>query len=104
MKKNDDSLVESGSDNIFSDIGIPDAEVHMMKAQMVLSIRKEIDKRNLTQEQAGKIMGITQSKLSLLLNGRFRNCTIDRLIRYLARLDKQVQMTIVSLESMVNEG
>ena len=48
--------VEAGSDNIFADLGLPDAETHLLKAQIVSEIYRLTRQRKLTQAQAGKRM------------------------------------------------
>ena len=52
--------VEVGSGNIFADLGLPDADTHFLKAQIVSEIYRITNERKLTQAAAGKLMGITQ--------------------------------------------
>jgi hypothetical protein len=40
--------VEVGSDNIFADLGLPDADTHFLKAQIVSEIFRLTNERNLT--------------------------------------------------------
>lgn len=91
MKKND---IETGSGNVFADLDLPDAEVLQLKAYLSLCIEQEIRARNLTQMEAAKILGLRQPKLCALLKGGFDAFTIDRLVRYLARLDQEVTLTV----------
>ena len=86
--------IETGSGNIFADLDLPDAEVLQMKAYLSLCIEREIRTRNLTQVEAAKILGLRQPKLSALLSGGFDAFTLDRLIRYLVRLDQEVTVTV----------
>jgi predicted XRE-type DNA-binding protein len=94
--KAEEQPIERGSGNIFADLGYADPEVHQMKVYLVLCIEEEIKRRELTQSDAGKLMGISQPKLSLLLKGQVSDCTIDRLIRYLSRLDQKVTLLVGS--------
>lgn len=86
--------MDRGSGNVFADLGFPDPEVMQLKAYLVICIEQEMKARGLTQTDAAKMMGIRQPKLSALLKGQFDNCTIDRLVKYLTRLDQQVEVVV----------
>jgi predicted XRE-type DNA-binding protein len=72
--------IEAGSDNIFADLGLPDADTHFLKAQIVAEIYRLINERKLTQAAAGKLMGISQPEVSRMFKGNFREYSIDRLM------------------------
>ena len=61
------SKVEEGSGNVFADAGLPDAEVHLVKAQLVSRLYDIIRRRKLTQAQAAKVLGIKQPHVSQAL-------------------------------------
>jgi predicted XRE-type DNA-binding protein len=61
--------VEVGSGNIFTDLGLPDADTHFLKAQIVSEIYRITVERKLTQAQAGKLMDITQPEVSRMFQG-----------------------------------
>ena len=86
--------VTSGSGNVFADIGLPEPEEELTKAQLASCIRQIIKQRRLTQIAAGAIMGIDQPKVSSLLNGRLANFSSDRLMRLLTALGQDVEITI----------
>ena len=48
MPKDKEASIERGSGNVFADIGMPDAEEHLIKAQLVARIRGIIKRRRLT--------------------------------------------------------
>ena len=52
-----------GSANVFADLGIPNPEQELPKAELTLQIHRLIERRNLTQAQAGKILGISQPQM-----------------------------------------
>lgn len=54
-----DVEVHQGSDNIFADLGIPDAEKLMIKANLVIEIQNAIRRNGLSQTEAAKRMGIS---------------------------------------------
>jgi len=89
-----DIAVSKSSGNVFADIGVPDAEEELTKAQLASHIRQVIKRRRLTQVAAAAVMGIDQPKLSALLNGRLANISSGRLMRLLAALGQDVDITI----------
>lgn len=75
-----------GSDNIFADLGLPDAETRLLKSKLVSKIDEVIAKRGLTQAEAGRIMGLPQPKISELRRGRTGDYSVERLYRLLNNL------------------
>jgi predicted XRE-type DNA-binding protein len=90
---------EIGSGNVYADLGHPDAEEMSVKSQLTHIIQKEIEQRNITQAEAGKIIGIDQSDVSRLLKGRLRMFSIERLFQFLNRLGYTVELKVVQERS-----
>ena len=88
-------VIES-SGNVFTDMGLPEAEEELTKAQLASHIRQVIKRRRLTQVAAASIMGIDQPKVSALLNGRLANFSSERLMRFLTALGQDVDITVRS--------
>ena len=65
--------VEKSSGNVFADLGLPRSEQELLKAKLTLQIYRLIKGRNLTQAAAGKILGIKQPHVSLLMRNRSGN-------------------------------
>ena len=86
--------VEAGSENIVADLGLPDAETHFLKAQIVSEIYRLTKQRKLTQAQAGKRMGISQPEVSRMFKGNFREYSIDRLMEFLTAFDRDVDIVV----------
>jgi len=86
--------VELGSGNIFADLGLPDAEDLLLKAQIVIELDRLISERGLTQIRAAKLMGIAQPDLSNLLRGDFRGYSVERLMRMLTVFDREVEIVV----------
>lgn len=89
MKK---ATIEKGSDNIFADLGRPDAETHFLKAQIVSEIYRLTNERKLTQAQMGKLIGISQPEVSRMFKGNFREYSVERLIAFLTAFDRDVEI------------
>jgi predicted XRE-type DNA-binding protein len=86
--------VEATGDNIFADLGLPDAETHFLKAQIVSEIYRLTRQRKLTQGQAGKRMGISQPEVSRMFKGNFREYSVDRLMEFLTTFDRDVEIVV----------
>lgn len=82
------------SGNVFSDLGIPNPEEAVAKAEVTLKICEIIKKKKLTQAQAAKILKISQPKVSLLLRGYLTNFSLERLLRFLNGLGQNVYISI----------
>ncbi len=66
----------------------------MPKSGLAAQIARIVRSRHLTQAEAAKILGITQPKVSFLLNGRNDGFSIDRLFRLLSNLGCDVQIKV----------
>jgi predicted XRE-type DNA-binding protein len=86
--------VEVGSGNIFADLGLPDANTHFLKAQIVSEIYRLTKGSKLTQAMAGKLMGITQPEVSRMFKGQFREYSVDRLMGFLTGFDRDVEIVV----------
>ena len=96
MKNDPDTRVRRGTKNVFADLGFPDAETHLLKAELVTRIQGVITKQNLNQTEAAKRMGLSQPDVSRLLNGQFRDVSVERLMRLLTRLGCDIDIMIRS--------
>jgi predicted XRE-type DNA-binding protein len=94
MAKESEIQVERSSGNVFADLRIPNPEEYLAKAKLATRIIKIIRRRRLTQTAAGKLLGISQPKVSALLHGGLDGFSTDRLFRFLNALGCDVQITI----------
>lgn len=86
--------IEKGSGNVYADLGYPDSEDMLIKAQLVTKIAEIIQQRRLTQAQAAKLLRLTQPKISRLLRGEFRGISERRLLQCLTRFGRDVQIIV----------
>ena len=54
----DKDEIERGSGNVFADLRLPDAEAHLLKAQLVTRIDDVVRRRGLKQVEAAKLLGL----------------------------------------------
>jgi predicted XRE-type DNA-binding protein len=86
--------VYHGSNNVFADMGLPDADEMLVKAQLSIKINEIITKRHLTQAKAAEILGIDQPKVSALIRGRLSGFSMERLFHFLNALGRDVQIVV----------
>ncbi len=92
--KTQNMKIERGSGNVFADLGLPDADTHLLKAELVTRIDRIIRQRGLKQVEAAKLMGLSQPDVSRLMRGDFQEYSLERLLRLLTRLGRDVDITI----------
>jgi predicted XRE-type DNA-binding protein len=87
------AVVES-TGNVFADLGLPNPEERLIKAKLAHAISKIVSEKHLNQTQAAKVLGTDQAKVSALMNGRLAGFSIERLLRFLVALDRDVTITV----------
>jgi len=90
----DEIEIKDSSGNVFADLGLPDSAGLLAKAELVRQISVVVARRRLTQEETAQILGTTQPKVSDLLRGRLAGFSIERIIRFLNALDRDVQIVV----------
>ena len=83
-----------GSGNVFADIGLPNAEEHLLKAELVAKLDDLIKGRKLTQTAAARLLGVGQPDLSKILRGHFHDVSVARLLRFLLAFDHDVEIVV----------
>ena len=82
------------SGNVFADLNLPQADDLLAKAELTSRIIAEIQRRKLTQSQAAAILGIDQPKVSALKQGKLSGFSIERLMRLLLLLGRDIEITV----------
>jgi predicted XRE-type DNA-binding protein len=82
------------SGNVFADLSLPKADELLVKAELVARVIEETERRRLTQSQAAALLGIDQPKISALKQGRLSGFSIERLLRFLLLLGRDIEITV----------
>lgn len=87
--------VHSSSGNVFADLGLPDADEWIVKAELAHYISEIISERQLAQTEAAELLGVDQPKVSALVRGKLSGFSIERLFRFLNALGSNVEIRII---------
>ena len=82
--------VEKSNGNVFADLELPDANKYLAKAELARQINNILKKRGLKQIEAAEILVVDQPKISALARGQLDDFSIERLMHFLNRLDRDI--------------
>ena len=85
---------EMSSGNVFADLGLRDAVKLKIKSGLVIQIVKAVRRLGLSQEEAGRRMGLSQPKVSGLFRGNFTNVSERKLMDCLNRLGYDIEIKV----------
>lgn len=104
LDKAADVHITKGSGNIFADLGRPDPEERLLKADLALQISRLIREKGLTQTQAAQLAGVGQPHLSKILHGRLSGYSVERLLTIINHLGRDVEVRIGSRDAKPGRG
>ncbi|HSY88305.1 MAG TPA: helix-turn-helix transcriptional regulator [Verrucomicrobiae bacterium] len=87
-----------GTDNVLSDLGLPDAEELSAKAILAKKINDIVENRGLTQVEVAELLGIPQPKISAVRNYKLRGISLERLMQALTALGQHVEIVVTPSE------
>ena len=93
MKKNDTEL-EHGSGNVYRDLGFPDPDDMLLKAQLVSAIDEILRSGGMTRAEASRVLGIRQPKLASIFQGHFHDVSAHKLMECLNKLGRDVEIVV----------
>ena len=78
--------ITRSSGNTFDDLGFPPEEAEHLKirSDLMIHLRKVIEAKGLKQAEAAKLFGVTQPRISDLVQGKIHLFSIDTLVDMLA--------------------
>jgi predicted XRE-type DNA-binding protein len=79
---------------VFADLGLPNADEHLIKADIVIAIAERIKTKRLTQAEVSKLIGLAQPDVSKLLRGHFTGYSYERLFGFLNALGDNVKIAV----------
>lgn len=94
MSAGKEQRFEQGSTNVFADVGYKNPEEALFKAELIRQINHLIKRKKLTQARAAELLGTQQSKISDLNRGLISGFSTERLLRYLRRLNCDIEVWV----------
>lgn len=85
---------ERGSGNVFRDLGFDRPDEELAKAMLIVQLRDLVKARRLRQTDAARLLGIPQSKVSVLLRGHSEGFSTGRLMKLLNRLGQDIDIVV----------
>jgi len=86
--------IDNSSGNVFIDLGYsPDeAAILQMRADLMADLRRFIKAKRLTQAKAAAILGVSQSRVSDLIRGKWERFSLEMLITLATRAGMQITL------------
>lgn len=93
-----DTIITESSGNVFSDLGFPpeEAAILRMRADLMADLRKFVEKKGLTQVEAAKTFGVSQSRVSDLVRGKWEKFSLEMLITLATRAGMRVSVKLAA--------
>ena len=86
--------IETGSTNVYADLGYSDAAEMQRKAFLAAEIARAIKARHLSQEAAASLLGIDQEPIFKITRGQFRGLDESKMLELVTRLGHNVTPTV----------
>jgi predicted XRE-type DNA-binding protein len=93
MSKNEDQIIE-GSDNVFADLGLNDADELLLCAELTHLVHAELRDRRMAPAEAARLLRLEEAEAANLIAGRFVRFSTDRLLHLLTALDRDVDIVV----------
>ena len=104
MTAEDNTEIYPSSGNVFADLGLPDPEERLAKAELARQLAEAIRERGKSQREVAKVLGIDQPKVSALLSGRLAGFSLERLTHFLTIMGKDVEIRISDRPATAGAG
>jgi predicted XRE-type DNA-binding protein len=88
--------IEAGTGSVFADLGYPDAKERRLKVELAMQVNRVLEERGLVQDRAARLLGIRQPHVSDLVRYRLNRFSVERLMDFLTRLGKDVEIRIAA--------
>jgi len=90
--------ITRSSGNVFTDLGFPpeEAAILAMRADLMAQLRLVLEKRDWTQVEAAKALGISQSRVSDLMRGKWDKFSLDMLVTLATRAGLHCELKLAA--------
>jgi predicted XRE-type DNA-binding protein len=85
---------EQSNGNIFDDLGDPEANQTLVRAQLLSRIIEIISQQNLTEDQTATTLQLSKPETTALINGKLSQFSLEKLFQIINFLDKDVEIIL----------
>ena len=85
---------DTWSGNLFTDLGLDDADALSTRTALGIQVMKTIRDKDLSQKEAGKLLGLKQPDVSAVMRAKFSRFSQERLIGFLNKLEQKVTIHV----------
>src|SRR5271156_5167887 len=91
-------IIEESCGNVFKDIGFSDVEAASLfaRTELMIEVRKILQAKRCTQREAATLLGTTQPRIADIMGLNTKHFSVDRLLKYLAKLGQRVKFSLES--------
>jgi predicted XRE-type DNA-binding protein len=95
--------ITPSSGNVFADLGFSPEEAALLqlRAQLMADLRETLSARGWTQTQAAQALGVSQSRISDLVRGKWQQFSLDMLITLAVRAGRRVHVEMAPAEVLI---
>lgn len=88
--------ITSSSGNVFIDLGFDEAQAQVLtlRADLMVQLERQLKARKLTQVEASRLLGVSQSRISDLVRGKTDKFSLDMLVLFAAKLGKPAKIKL----------
>ncbi|MDE0220230.1 MAG: XRE family transcriptional regulator [Spirochaetaceae bacterium] len=100
MRLNNLHTINTYSDNTYSDVweAISDTPAEAanlrIRSQLMIALTEYVKRQAITQQEAGKLLGVPRSRVSELVNGKISKFSIDRLVNMASRVNLETHIVV----------
>jgi predicted XRE-type DNA-binding protein len=80
---------ERSSGNIFADLGVPDPDLSLTCAQIMLEVTNILGERGLNQTEIATLLDLSDDQVANFINGKLSQFSLDRLQQFLDTLERE---------------
>ena len=86
--------IVKSSGNVFLDLGFPpeEAAILQMRSDIMVDLRKFIKTKRLTQAKAAGLFGVSQSRVSDLIRGKWEKFSLEMLIALATKAGMRISL------------
>ena len=83
-----------GLKSAFHELGMPDADELVVKSRLIRFVADEVRRREMTQKDAGELLGLDQPNVSALMNEKLSRFSVQKLMAFVGRLGFKVSIHV----------